>query len=35
MRGQVLKADSVEGLGLILGDDGVRYNFSQAQVRDI
>lgn len=34
MRGQVLKADSVEGLGLILGDDGVRYNFSQAQVRD-
>ena len=29
MRGQVLKADSVEGLGLILGDDGVRYNFSQ------
>jgi uncharacterized membrane protein YhaH (DUF805 family) len=34
MRGQVLKADSVEGLGLILGDDGVRYNFSQTQVRD-
>lgn len=34
MRGQVLKADSVEGLGLILGEDGVRYRFSQTQVRD-
>lgn len=34
MRGQVLKADSAEGLGIILGDDGARYKFSQAQVRD-
>lgn len=34
MRGQVLKADTADGLGIILGDDGQRYRFSQAQVRD-
>ncbi|MEZ6002003.1 DUF805 domain-containing protein [Hyphomonas sp.] len=33
MRGQVLKADGADGPGLILGDDGVRYNYEQAQVR--
>lgn len=33
MRGQVLKADGADGPGIILGDDGVRYNFEQAQVR--
>ena len=34
MRGQVLKADSNNGQGLILGDDGVRYSFSQQEARD-
>ncbi len=33
MRGQVLKADGADGPGLILGDDGVRYNYGQPQVR--
>ena len=33
MRGQVLKADGSDGPGLILGDDGVRYTYEQAQVR--
>ncbi len=33
MRGQVLKADGTGGPGLILGDDGVRYNYTQGQVR--
>lgn len=33
MRGQVLKADGAAGPGLILGDDGVRYNYEQGQVR--
>ena len=33
MRGQVLKADGADGPGLILGDDGARYKFEQAQVR--
>lgn len=33
MRGQVLKADGADGPGLVLGDDGTRYNFTQAQVR--
>ena len=33
MRGQVLKADGAGEPGLILGDDGVRYNYEQAQVR--
>ncbi|MAN46648.1 MAG: DUF805 domain-containing protein [Alphaproteobacteria bacterium] len=34
MRGQVLKTDSGNGQGLILGDDGVRYSFSQQEARD-
>jgi uncharacterized membrane protein YhaH (DUF805 family) len=33
MRGQVLKPDGADGPGLILGDDGVRYNYEQRQVR--
>ncbi|WP_375209942.1 DUF805 domain-containing protein [Hyphomonas jannaschiana] len=33
MRGQVLKPDGTDGPGLILGDDGVRYNYTQGQVR--
>ncbi|MCA8891080.1 MAG: DUF805 domain-containing protein [Hyphomonas sp.] len=33
MRGQVLKPDGTDGPGLILGDDGVRYYFTQGQVR--
>ena len=33
MRGQVLKPDGTDGPGLILGDDGVRYNYEQRQVR--
>ena len=34
MRGEVLKADSPDGAGLILGEDGRRYQFSQVQVRN-
>ncbi|MEH6488984.1 DUF805 domain-containing protein [Hyphomonas oceanitis] len=34
MRGEVLKADSPDGAGLILGEDGQRYQFSQVQVRN-
>lgn len=34
MRGEVLKADSLDGAGLILGEDGQRYQFSQVQVRN-
>ena len=33
MRGQVLKADGFDGPGLILGDDGARYKYTQVQVR--
>jgi len=33
MRGQVLKSDGLDGAGLILGDDGARYKYSQDQVR--
>jgi uncharacterized membrane protein YhaH (DUF805 family) len=33
MRGQVLKADGLDGPGLILGDDGARYSYTQGQVR--
>lgn len=34
MRGEVLKSDSPEGPGLILGEDGQRYRFSQLQVHN-
>lgn len=34
MRGEVLKPDSPEGPGLILGEDGQRYRFSQLQVHN-
>jgi uncharacterized membrane protein YhaH (DUF805 family) len=34
MRGEVLKSDSPDGSGLILGADGMRYQFSQGQVRN-
>ena len=34
MRGQVLRGDSHDGPGLVLGDDGKRYSFSQVQVRN-
>lgn len=33
MRGQVLKADGLDGPGLIIGDDGVRYSYTRGQVR--
>ena len=33
MRGQVLKSDGLDGPGLILGDDGARYSYTQGQVR--
>jgi uncharacterized membrane protein YhaH (DUF805 family) len=33
MRGQVLKPDGTDGPGLILGDDGARYTYTQGQVR--
>jgi uncharacterized membrane protein YhaH (DUF805 family) len=33
MRGQILKSDDLDGPGLILGDDGARYKYSQDQVR--
>ncbi len=32
MRGEVLKPDDTESSGLILGDDGKRYNFTTARV---
>ncbi|PKP80608.1 MAG: hypothetical protein CVT79_15120 [Alphaproteobacteria bacterium HGW-Alphaproteobacteria-18] len=34
MRGEILKPDSPEGPGLILGEDGQRYRFSQLQVHN-
>ncbi|MEQ8300841.1 MAG: DUF805 domain-containing protein [Hyphomonas sp.] len=34
MRGEVLKSDSPDGSGLILGEDGMRYQYSQVQVRN-
>lgn len=34
MRGQVLKRDGADGPGVILGDDGRRFRFSQAQARN-
>tara|TARA_R110000787_G_scaffold250514_1_gene356161 strand:+ start:69 stop:785 length:717 start_codon:yes stop_codon:yes gene_type:complete len=34
MRGEVLKPDNIEGAGLILGEDGQRYQFTQLQVRN-
>lgn len=34
MRGEVLKSDSPDGPGLILGEDGQRYRFSQLQVHN-
>ncbi len=34
MRGEVLKPDNIEGVGLILGEDGQRYQFTQLQVRN-
>ncbi|WP_430404572.1 DUF805 domain-containing protein [Hyphomonas sp.] len=34
MRGEVLKSDGPDGSGLILGEDGVRYQYSQVQVRN-
>ncbi|KJS35068.1 MAG: hypothetical protein VR74_18120 [Hyphomonas sp. BRH_c22] len=34
MRGEVLKSDGPDGAGLILGEDGMRYQFSQVQVRN-
>jgi uncharacterized membrane protein YhaH (DUF805 family) len=33
MRGEIIKADGTDGPGVILGDDGKRYRFSQVQVR--
>lgn len=34
MRGEVLKSDNLDGAGLILGEDGQRYQFTQLQVRN-
>ena len=34
MRGEVLKPDNLDGAGLILGEDGQRYQFTQLQVRN-
>lgn len=34
MRGEVLKSDGSDSSGLILGEDGIRYQFSQLQVRN-
>lgn len=34
MRGEVLKSDGRDGVGLILGEDGQRYQFTQLQVRN-
>jgi uncharacterized membrane protein YhaH (DUF805 family) len=34
MRGEVLKSDGPDGVGLILGADGQRYQYTQLQVRN-
>ena len=35
MRGEILSYDDIQGVGLISGDDGVRYGFSRADLQQL